>query len=295
VKPRGKLTENAPIGSESWFACGGTADLLFEPADFDDLVSFLKDSKEPLTIIGGLANTIIRDGGVRGVTIRLGKKEFAKIHVEGTKISAGAGALNGSVAAAAVKAGVGGLEFLSGIPGSVGGALRMNAGAYGSEVKDVLVECTAVDRTGNIRTLKPADMHMTYRHTDVPEDWIFTHAIFKGVQEDYGTVKNRLNEIKVKRNETQPIREKTGGSTFANPDGQKAWQLIDKSGCRNHIVGGARMSELHCNFMINTGNATASDLEKLGDDLIKIVKEKTGVTLRWEIRRLGEPRQNQPS
>ena len=286
---RGRLTQNAPLGAESWFACGGHADLLFEPADFDDLLAFLKayPPGESPTVLGGLANTIIRDGGIRGCVIRLGKS-FAEIKVDGTTIHAGAGALNGSVAAAAVKAGISGLEFLSGVPGTVGGALRMNAGAYGSEVKDVLVETTMIDRQGSSRSLKPADLKMAYRFTDAPADSIFTHAVFEGRKDDPDAVRARLKDIKAKRQDTQPIAEKTGGSTFANPPGMKAWELIDKAGGRGFKIGGAQMSEKHCNFMINTGNATAADLENLGDEMIRRVREHCGVELHWEIKRIGE-------
>ena len=201
------------------FGCGGNADQLLRPANADELAQFLKEYDGDITVLGGLANTIIRDGGIRGVTVQLGK-EFSEIKVLGDYIEAGAGALNGSVAAAAVKASIGGLEFLSGIPGCVGGALRMNAGAYGTEVKDVLTGVNAVSRQGVITKLVPEQLHMTYRHTDPPKGTIFTSAIFKGKREDYETVKARMNEIKTKRNETQPIREKNGGSTFANPDGE---------------------------------------------------------------------------
>lgn len=295
---RGQTIQNAPLGIESWFACGGTADLLFKPSDTDDLVSFLKQNTSTFTIVGGLANTIIRDGGLRGVTIQLGK-EFAEIkRLQNGYIEAGAGALNGSVSAAAVKAGIGALEFLSGIPGSVGGALRMNAGAYGTEVKDVLVGVTAIVN-GELKRLTPNQLHMSYRHTSVPDDTIFISAIFKGVQEDYDTVKNRMNDIKTKRNATQPIREKTGGSTFANPsaealklaglpEGTRAWQLVEKVGGRGLMIGGAQMSEMHCNFMINTGNATAHDLERLGDEIRRRAHDQFGLDLKWEIKRIGE-------
>lgn len=297
---RGKLTENEPLGALSWFRCGGDADLLFRPADQEDLISFLQQypAGEPLMVLGGLANTIIRDGGIRGCVIQF-DKAFSEITVEGTKITAQAGAFNGTVASTAAKAGIGGLEFLSGIPGSVGGALRMNAGAYGAEVKDVLVGATAVDRRGNIHELTPDQMGMSYRKTDVPEDYVFTGAVFEGVSEDTDIVRARLKEIKAKRQETQPISEQTGGSTFANPaadelrsagvsKNMKAWELIDEAGCRDLQIGGARMSKKHCNFMINTGEATAADLESLGDEIIRIVEEKTGVKLHWEIKRVGE-------
>jgi UDP-N-acetylmuramate dehydrogenase len=284
----GQVLENFPLGKESWFGCGGNADQLLRPAHADELAQFLKEHDGDITVLGGLANTIIRDGGIRGVTIQLGK-EFSDIKVLGDYIEAGAGALNGSVAAAAVKAGIGGLEFLSGIPGCVGGALRMNAGAYGTEVKDVLTGINAVTRQGEIKRFVPEDLHMTYRHTDPPKGTVFTSAIFKGQREDYETVKARMNEIKTRRNETQPIREKTGGSTFANPPGEmKAWQVVQKVGGHELKIGGAQMSPMHSNFMINTGNATATDLENLGEEIRRRAKEQLGVNLRWEINIVGE-------
>ena len=290
---RGELVSNAPIGAQSWFGCGGSADLLFQPADLGDLIYFLQNRPAGggYTVIGDLANTIVRDGGVRGVTIQPGKG-LAEIDVDTKRgrIYALAGSLNGSIAAAAVKAGIGGLEFLSGIPGSFGGALRMNAGAYGTEIKDVLVEAQAVDGQGNLHYLTPETLEMGYRSTTLPRDFIFVAAVLQGVQEDYETVKARMNEIKAKRNDTQPIREKTGGSTFANPEGDlKAWQLVEKVGGRGLKIGGAQMSEKHCNFMINTGSATAADLEALGDELIRRVREDCGVELHWEIKRIGDP------
>lgn len=296
---RGILTPHAPLGTESWFGCGGSADLLFEPADNDDLMSFLASTKEPLTILGGMANTIIRDGGIRGVTIRLGRS-FADIKVlNETYIEAGAGALNGSVAAAAMKAGIGGLEFLSGIPGTVGGALRMNAGAYGTEIKDIFVGAMAVSRNGETKRFVANDLRMTYRHTDVPAGTIFTSVIFKGRKEDYETVRSRMNDIKTKRNETQPIREKTGGSTFANPskdelkraglpEDTRAWKVVEMVGGRGLMVGGAQMSEMHCNFMINTGNAKAADLEMLGEEIRARALSQLGLDLHWEIQRVGD-------
>ena len=296
----GIFTENAPIGAKSWFKCGGSADLLFEPRDIDDLAIFLKDYPmgEPLTILGGLANTIVRDGGIRGVTVMLGKP-FAEIEVQGAKIMAGAGALNGSVAAAAAKAGIGGLEFLSGIPGTVGGALRMNAGAYGAEVKDVLTGAMALERDGKFLPLYPEDMDFGYRHCGVAEGTVFVSAIFEGKLEDKSVVKTRLKEIKAKRQSTQPISEQTGGSTFANPraeecakaglpEGTKAWQLVERVGGRELQIGGARMSDKHLNFMINAGGAAAADLEALGDELITRVKANCGISMHWEIKRVGE-------
>ena len=282
------IIDDAPLGKDSWFGCGGNADQLLRPANADELAQFLKEYDGDITVLGGLANTIIRDGGIRGVTVQLGK-EFSEIKVLGDYIEAGAGALNGSVAAAAVKAGIGGLEFLSGIPGCVGGALRMNAGAYGTEVKDALTGINAVTRQGVMTKLVPEQLHMTYRHTDPPKGIIFTSAIFKGRREDYETVKARMNEIKTKRNETQPIREKTGGSTFANPSGElRAWQIVQKVGGHELKIGGAQMSPMHWNFMINTGDATATDLENLGEEIRRRAKEQLGINLRWEINIVGE-------
>lgn len=298
---RGELIKDAPLGEQSWFRCGGSADLLFKPADEDDLAAFLKQwpITEHLTILGGLANTIIRDGGLRGATIILGKN-FAQVQVlDEHYVQAGCGTLNGNIAAAAVKAGIGGLEFLSGIPGSLGGALRMNAGAYGAEMKDVLVGVNALNRSGIPLRLVTEDLKMSYRSTTPPEEMIFTSAILKGVAEDYETVKTRITEIKQKRNETQPIKEKTGGSTFANPgkeelrmaglpEDMRAWQVVEKVGGRGLRVGGAQMSEKHCNFMINAGDATAADLENLGDEIRKRAAHDLGLDLHWEIKRIGE-------
>lgn len=303
MKPnvRGELIENAPLGAQSWFRCGGTADLLFKPADIDDFSEFLKQwpVKQPLTILGGLANTIVRDGGIRGGCVQLGKA-FATVQVlDEHYIQAGCGALNGNIAAAAVKAGIGGLEFLSGIPGSLGGALRMNAGAYGSEMKDVLIGVNTVNRSGMPIRIVPEDLKMSYRHTELPEELIFVSAILKGVAEDYDTVKARITEIKKQRNETQPIKESTGGSTFANPSPKelkraglpedlRAWQVVEKVGGRGLMMGGAQMSEKHCNFMINTGGATAADLENLGNEIQNRAKHEFGLDLHWEIKRIGE-------
>jgi UDP-N-acetylmuramate dehydrogenase len=304
---RGRYTENAPLGEAGWFKCGGRAEVLFKPADLIDLQDFLKNCPAtiPVQVFGALSNTIIRDGGVSGVTIRLGR-EFAGIEADGETVRAGALALDANAAQVAAEAGIGGLEFFSGIPGTIGGALRMNAGCYGAEIKDVLVSCEAVDRTGKLYTLYPAgstplrsetaggggfkEMHMTYRHNDAPEDLIFVSAIFKGQKDNSANVLARMDEIKQKREAAQPIREKTGGSTFANPPGdKKVWELIDAVGGRGLKVGGAMMSEKHCNFMINAGNATSADLENLGEELRKRVDEKFGITLRWEIKRIGLP------
>jgi UDP-N-acetylmuramate dehydrogenase len=297
----GKITENAPLGAQSWFRCGGSADLLFKPADAEDLVHFLKNwpDEQPITIIGGLANTIIRDGGIRGACVQLGK-EFGLVKtMDDRYIEASCGALNGSIAAAAVKAGLGGMEFLSGIPGTLGGALRMNAGAYGAEMNDILIGATALDRRGNYHRLTLDDMHMSYRHCGAHHDLMFLSAVLKGKAEDYKTVKARITEIKAKRNETQPIKDKTGGSTFANPsvqelkraglpEGTRAWQVVEKVGGRDLKIGGAAMSEKHGNFMINTGDAKARDLEMLGDEIRRRAREDLGLELKWEIKRIGE-------
>ncbi len=299
-KVRGRYSENATLGRKGWFSCGGTADILFKPADEEDLQHFLQNcaAEIPVQIFGVLSNVIVRDGGVRGVTIRLGR-EFAGIEVEENRVKVGALALDSNVAKVAAEHGLAGLEFLSGIPGSIGGALRMNAGCYGTEIKDVLVECDAIDRQGNRHVLTPNSMNMNYRHNDAPEDYIFISATFEGMQDDPEEVKARMEAIKQKREQSQPIREKTGGSTFANPsavelsqaglsEDTKVWQLVESVGGRGLKIGGAQMSEKHCNFMVNSGGATASDLEALGEEIRKRVAEKHGITLRWEIRRIGE-------
>lgn len=287
---RGVITRNAPIGAQSWFRCGGTADLLFQPADIDDLCKFLKDwpEGEPVTVIGGMANMIVRDGGIRGAVIQLGKA-FSNIEIDGARMSVQAGALNGSAAAAAAKAGIAKMEFLSGIPGSIGGACAMNAGAYGAEVKDILLELHGVTQGGETVALKAADVAMSYRHADLPDGFIVTGAVFEGATEDTAAVRGRLKAIKEKRNATQPIKEDTGGSTFANPsDDMRAWQVVEDVGGRGLKIGGAQMSEMHCNFMLNDGSATAADLEALGDELIMRAKDQLGIELRWEIKRVGE-------
>lgn len=297
---KGRYSENGALGEKGWFRCGGTADVIFKPEDKEDLKTFLQqlDENIPVHIFGALSNSIIRDGGVRGVVVRLGR-EFSDINIEGDKVRAGALALDANVAQVAAENGLRGLEFFSGIPGSIGGALRMNAGCYGVETKDVLIECEAMDRNGEIHILKPEQMGMTYRHVDVPDDYIFLNAVFQGQKETPETVKARMAEIKNKREQSQPIREKTGGSTFANPsaaelsqaglaEDTKVWQLIDQAGGRGLMIGGAQMSEKHCNFMINTGSATARDLEALGEEIRSRVLDKFGISLRWEIKRIGE-------
>ena len=298
---KGRYTEDASLGAKGWFRCGGTADVLFKPADQDDLQDFLKSCPAdiPVHIFGALSNSIIRDGGVRGVVIRLGR-EFSEIKTDDDRVIAGALALDANVATIAADNGIGGLEFFSGIPGSIGGAVKMNAGCYGTETKDVLVEATVIDRNGNLKILKPDDLDMTYRHTNLSEGNIVTGVVLQGQKENAETVKARIVEIKEKREQSQPIREKTGGSTFANPSAEelsqaglkedmKVWQIVESVGGRGLQIGGAQMSEKHCNFMINTGEATASDLEALGEEIRNRVLQEHGLTLRWEIRRIGEP------
>ena len=296
---RGKIRENQPLGAQGWFKCGGAAQRLFKPADIEDLQMFLQSTEEPVHVFGALSNTIIRDGGLPGTTIRLGR-EFSQIEaLDDYQVKAGALALDGNVAKFAADHGIAGLEFLSGIPGTIGGALRMNAGCYGTETKDVLVSCEVLDPKGHMHILTPEKMNMTYRHNDLPEGWIFLNATFKGGTGNPDDIHAHISDIKTRREESQPIKEKTGGSTFANPDAReleekglesetKVWQLIDKVGGRGLTIGGAQMSKKHCNFMINTGSATAADLENLGEEIRRRVADEFGITLRWEIRRIGD-------
>ncbi len=287
---RGRLTANAGLAGFSWFRVGGPAEVLFEPADADDLAMFMANlpTDVPVTVIGVASNLLVRDGGVGGVVIRLGKA-FADISVDGDTVTAGAGAMDVNVARAARDAGLAGLEFLIGIPGTVGGALRMNAGAYGAEVSDIFAAAWAVTGRGEAADLSPADMAFAYRHCGQPDDVIFTRAAFRGTPGDVDAISQRMADIQKARGETQPVKSRTGGSTFANPDGHKAWELIDEAGCRGLTRGGAQVSPQHCNFLINTGNATAADLEGLGEEVRRRVLEKTGVELHWEIRRIGVP------
>ena len=289
-KVRGELTADAPLAPLTWFRVGGPAEVLFRPADVEDLAAFLAGCPEdvPVTVVGVGSNLLVRDGGVKGVVIRLGKP-FMTIEAEGDFVRAGTAALDVAVARAAQQAGIAGLEFYRGIPGSIGGALRMNGGAYGSETKDVLVEVKAVSRKGEIVTLSNADMHYSYRHCGAPDDLIFVEALYQGQPGDRDAIAARMEEITSSREASQPIRSRTGGSTFKNPEGRKSWQLIDAAGCRGLVRGGAQVSEQHCNFLINTGDATAADLEGLGEDVRARVKETSGVTLEWEIRRIGIP------
>jgi UDP-N-acetylmuramate dehydrogenase len=292
---RGRLTEDAPLAPVTWFRVGGAAEILFRPADAEDLAAFLaaKPGDVPVTVIGVASNLLVRDGGVKGVVIRLGRG-FVEIRTEGSEVEAGAGALDLNVALTAQQAGIAGLEFMSGIPGTVGGGLRMNAGAYGREFKDVLVSAAALDGKGARHALAPAALGLSYRHCGLPEDWIFVAARFAGEAGDPAAIGRRMAEIQAAREASQPIRARTGGSTFANPPGEKAWELIDRAGCRGLRIGGAAVSEKHANFLINTGNATGADLENLGEEVRRRVHETTGIMLRWEIRRIGEPQGGAP-
>lgn len=291
---RGKLLLNEPLGPYTWFRVGGTADALFIPADADDLADFLKalDPAVPVTVLGVGSNVIVRDGGVEGVVVRLAGRPWAQVTADGETITAGAGALDSMVAKASAKAGLAGLEFYAGIPGTIGGALTMNAGCYGSETKDVLVSARGVTRAGERVEYALADFGYTYRHSVVPEnEIIWVEATYRGTPDAPEAVQARIDEITSRREQTQPIRDKTGGSTFKNPEGHSSWKLVDEAGWRGklHVVngGGAKFSELHSNFMINPGEATAADIEGLGEAVRAEVKAKTGIQLDWEIKRIG--------
>ena len=288
---RGKLLRDEPLAPFTWFRVGGTADVMFIPADADDLADFLKamPAGVPVTVLGVGSNVIVRDGGVEGVVIRLAGRPFGSVSVDGITVTAGAGALDAMVARAAAKAGVAGLEFYAGIPGSIGGALTMNAGCYGSETKDVLVSARGLTRSGERVEYRLADFGYTYRHSQAPADIIWLEATYRGTPDDPAAVQARMAEITARREQTQPIREKTGGSTFKNPEGHSSWKLVDEAGWRGKPFGGAKFSELHSNFMINFADATAADIEGLGEAVRSDVKDKFGVSLEWEIRRIGRP------
>jgi UDP-N-acetylmuramate dehydrogenase len=285
---RGRLTAGASLASVTWFRVGGPAEVLFKPADLDDLAVFLagKPADVPVTVVGVGSNLLVRDGGVPGVVIRLGR-EFAGIDREDDRLVVGAAALDLTVATAALEAELAGIEFLSGVPGTIGGALRMNAGAYGGEMKDITLSAKALDGAGRLHAMDAAELGFGYRHSDVPENWIFVEALLQGRPDDPATIAERMAAIRARREESQPLRTRTGGSTFANPPGHKAWQLIDAAGCRGLVRGGAKVSEKHCNFLINTGTASAADIEDLGEDVRRRVFETSGITLHWEIRRIG--------
>ena len=288
---RGRLTADAPLAPYTWFRVGGPAEVLFSPADEDDLAYFLANLPRtiPVTVIGLGSNLIIRDGGIRGVVIRLGGKAFGTIETTADRrVIAGAAALDAQIARAAAEAGVDGLAFLRGVPGSLGGALRMNAGAHGGETREVFVEARGIDRAGARRVFGPAEMGFSYRHSQASDDVIFTRAVFQGRPGDPAAIKAEMERITAAREASQPIRDKTGGSTFKNPPGCKAWRLIDAAGCRGLTVGDAQVSTLHCNFLINRGGATAADIEALGEEVRRRVKAASGIELEWEIKRVGE-------
>jgi UDP-N-acetylmuramate dehydrogenase len=289
-KLRGHVSANAPLSSYTWFRVGGPAQLLFMPADVADLSYFLArlPAEIPVTTIGLGSNLIVRDGGLAGVAIRLSAKGFGEVVVEeGARLRAGAAAPDVKVARTAADAGIDGLAFYRGIPGAIGGALRMNAGAHGGETKEVLVEARGVDRAGNLRVFTNAEMGFAYRHCSAPGEIIFTEALFQGRPGEPSAILAEMDRITAAREASQPIREKTGGSTFRNPEGDKAWRLIDAAGCRGLVVGDAQVSEMHCNFLINRGAATAADIESLGEMVRRRVRETSGVDLHWEIMRIG--------
>jgi UDP-N-acetylmuramate dehydrogenase len=287
---RGRLVANAAMADLTWFRVGGPAQVLFSPADEEDLAYFLgRLSQEvPVTIVGLGSNLIVRDGGVPGVVIRLGGKGFGTVAVEdGHRVRAGTAVPDVKVSRATADASIDGLAFFRGIPGSIGGALRMNAGAHGGETTDVLVEARGVGRKGDIRVFSHADMGFAYRHSSAPADVIFTQALFQGRPGDQTAIQAEMERVTEAREAAQPIKEKTGGSTFKNPPGNKAWKLIDAAGCRGLVIGDAQVSEMHCNFLINRGNATAADIENLGEEVRRRVRENAGVELEWEIKRIG--------
>jgi UDP-N-acetylmuramate dehydrogenase len=289
-RPRGRIAADAPLAPLTWFRVGGPAEVLFRPADEEDLASFLAGvpADVPVTVVGVASNLLVRDGGVRGVVVRL-PGAFGAIAVDGGTVTAGAAALDLTVARTAQEAGIAGLEFLAGIPGTIGGAVRMNGGAYGRETADALVSVVAVDRAGRRHEAPLAALGLSYRHSAFPADWIVTSAVLRGEPGAPAAIAERIEAIQQARADSQPVRARTGGSTFANPDGMKAWELIDRAGCRGLAHGGARVSEKHCNFLINEGTATAADLEALGEEVRRRVREASGVELRWEIKRIGEP------
>jgi UDP-N-acetylmuramate dehydrogenase len=285
---RGRLLANQSLAEFTWFRVGGPAQAFFMPEDENDLAYFLKNVAAgiPLTVVGACSNTIVRDGGVPGVVVRLGRGFSAITVEEGNRVRAGTAVLDAMVAKEAQKAGIAGLAFLSGIPGSIGGALRMNGGAYGGETKDILIEATGIDRQGNVRTFTNAEMGFSYRRSSVPDDIIFTSALFQGRPGNPEEIAAEMADIKKKREKTQP-KNRTCGSTFKNPPGNSAWKVIEAAGCRGLVIGGAQISELHCNFMLNLGGATASDIETLGETVRERVKQSSGIDLEWEIKRIG--------
>ena len=294
---RGRMAANAPLADITWFRVGGPAQILLTPADEADLAYALQQLSEdfPVQVIGFGSNLLVRDGGVAGVVIRMGRG-FGEIKVgEGHRLTAGTAVPDVKIARAAADAGISGLSFYRGIPGSLGGALRMNAGAHGRETKDTMIEARAVDRSGKIHVLALADMGFTYRHCAIPSDWIFTQATFQGASGLPADIVKEMDEVADYREKNQPIKERTGGSTFKNPPGHSAWKLIDEAGCRGLRIGGAKVSEMHCNFLINDVQASGEDVETLGETVRARVKAKSGVVLNWEIIRLGQPNDGRPT
>jgi len=289
---RGRLLANESLAPLTWFRVGGPAQVLFTPSDDDDLAYFLRalPTELPVYVVGVGSNLIVRDGGLPGVVVRLSPRRFGEASAAGEVVAAGAAALDKRVAEIAAAANLGGLEFLFGIPGTIGGALRMNAGANGAETKDVLIEAAGVGRDGSKHTFSNAGMKFVYRNSGVDPSIIFTSVRFRGTSAAPEAIRARMNEVQAHRETAQPIREKTGGSTFKNPPGNNAWKLIDAAGCRGLRVGGAEVSEMHCNFLINTGDATAHDIETLGETVRARVKQACGIELQWEIKRIGIPR-----
>jgi UDP-N-acetylmuramate dehydrogenase len=289
---KGRLSANEPLAPLTWFRVGGPAQLFFQPADEDDLAYLLQRLPRdlPVQVVGLGSNLIVRDGGVEGMVIRLGGRAFNDIVVEeGGRLRVGAAAPDQFVAKRAAELGLAGFEFLRGVPGAIGGALRMNAGAHGGETKDIFIEARAVTRTGEVEILSAAAMDFSYRHCGARRDLIFTSALFQGRPGDKTAILAEMERITAAREAAQPIREKTGGSTFKNPPGAKAWELVDKAGCRGLVVGDAQVSPMHCNFLINRGQARAADIEALGEEVRRRVRETSGVDLQWEIKRIGRP------
>ncbi len=293
---KGRITADASMAKITWFRVGGPAELLFQPADEDDLAAFMKllPGDVPVTIVGIGSNLLVRDGGIDGVVIRLSAKGFGSIEViEGNRIKAGAAVPDKRVAATALEAGLDGFAFYHGIPGGIGGALRMNAGANGSETTERVVEVRAIDRGGKLHILSHADMGYSYRHSGASKDLIFTSVIMQGIPADKAAIQEKMDAVQHHRETVQPIREKTGGSTFKNPQGHSSWKLVDEAGLRGYRIGGAEMSTMHCNFMINVDNATAHNLELLGETVRERVFAHSGIELEWEIKRLGKFLENE--
>jgi UDP-N-acetylmuramate dehydrogenase len=286
---RGSYRADVSMAGVSWFKVGGPAEVVFRPADELDLIAFLQQRPMDVdvTLIGAGSNLLVRDGGISGVVIRMGR-EMGGVRIEGDDVFAEGMAMDVNIARAAADAGLTGLEFLRGIPGSIGAALGTNAGAYGREIKDVLIAIRAVDKAGNVHEVAAADIKLGYRHSEIPEDWIVTEVHLSAEEGEIAEIAARMAAITDAREETQPVRARTGGSTFKNPQGHKAWELIDAAGCRGLMRGGAQVSEQHCNFLINLGDATARDLEELGEEVRRRVKANSGIELEWEIKRIGE-------